>query len=233
MAIWILIGAGIGFAASRVRGFSSIAGIVLGAVLGIFALLLFLIRGQNQKKCPHCAEWVKADASICKHCKNAFAITARPSERIKTTEELASDKRVKRATIAVVVAFIALVAIGAFYASTHNLSGQTDLSHIPYPAVSAADLCAAYDANEVSADGRYKNQRLMIDGIVDNVGKDITQAPYVTLGTANAIARVQLLFDKSSGTALSGLSRGSHFSADCVVAGKLMNVIAKNCHISR
>jgi hypothetical protein len=78
MIAWILIGAAIGFAAARVRGFSAIAGVVLGAIFGIFAVLLFLVRGQNQKKCPQCSEWVRADAKICKHCRSSLVPVAEP-----------------------------------------------------------------------------------------------------------------------------------------------------------
>lgn len=40
--------------------------------LGPLAFLLFAVsgvsRGEKNKKCPHCAEWIKAEAKVCKHC---------------------------------------------------------------------------------------------------------------------------------------------------------------------
>jgi hypothetical protein len=72
---WALFGALIGVAAAQRKGFSMAGGIIGGLLLGPLAFLLFLVSGitgsdANQKKCPHCAEWVKGDALICKHCKS-------------------------------------------------------------------------------------------------------------------------------------------------------------------
>ena len=70
---WAIFGALIGYLASQKRGFSAIGGVVGGLLLGPLALLMFLMDGivsknEKGKKCPFCAEWVKPDATICKHC---------------------------------------------------------------------------------------------------------------------------------------------------------------------
>jgi hypothetical protein len=70
--IWLLLGALIGFAASQRKGFSPVAGILGGAVLGPLAILMYAVSGvstgDQRRKCPYCAEWVKAEARVCKHC---------------------------------------------------------------------------------------------------------------------------------------------------------------------
>lgn len=165
-------------------------------------------------------------------------VTSKPAPvpRVKTPEDIASDQRVRKATILVTVAFITLVVGGFVYTSLRDapFAGHADLSWLPkYQTMPAGTLYDAYAANEVSADAKYKGHWFTIDGTIDTIGKDIIQTPYVTLQTSSPIARVQLMFDKGGESALAGLSSGAHFSADCVVDGKLMNVIARNCSVSR
>lgn len=59
-------------------------GIVLGVTLltvisGILSFKCFTNRGSTllevQKQCPMCAEFVKRDAKICKHCRHEFGIS--------------------------------------------------------------------------------------------------------------------------------------------------------------
>ena len=70
---WALLGALIGVAAAQRKGFSIVSGVLGGLLLGPLAFLMFFISGvsrgdANNKKCPHCAEWIKAEATACKHC---------------------------------------------------------------------------------------------------------------------------------------------------------------------
>lgn len=86
---WALLGALIGVAAAQKKGFSMVAGVLGGLLLGPLAFLMFFISGvggsDKNVKCPHCAEWVKAEAKICKHCHQPMTRTvprpARPPAR--------------------------------------------------------------------------------------------------------------------------------------------------------
>lgn len=84
--IWALIGAFMGFVAAQKKGFSVAGGILGGLLLGPLAFLLFFVSGitkdDQAKKCPHCAEFIKADAKVCKHCGRDVvpaAAAARPA----------------------------------------------------------------------------------------------------------------------------------------------------------
>lgn len=69
---WALVGALLGVAAAQRNGFSLAGGILGGLLLGPFAVLMFcvsgIVRGDRQIKCSHCAEFIKAEARVCKHC---------------------------------------------------------------------------------------------------------------------------------------------------------------------
>ena len=71
--LWLVLGALIGAYAAQRKGFSMLGGVVGGALLGPLALLMFFVsgigKGDKQKKCPACAEWIKAEATVCRHCK--------------------------------------------------------------------------------------------------------------------------------------------------------------------
>lgn len=67
MLIWAVLGALIGVAAASTKGFSIAGGVIGGILLGPLAILMFLVSGSG-RKCPFCAEYVKNEATVCKHC---------------------------------------------------------------------------------------------------------------------------------------------------------------------
>ena len=64
---WMLFGALVGLSAANRKGFSPAAGVIGGLLLGILSPLMYLVSAEK-KKCPHCAEWIKKEASVCPHC---------------------------------------------------------------------------------------------------------------------------------------------------------------------
>ena len=46
---------------------------ILGALMFIIALPVLLCIPPIGRKCPHCAEFVKDEATVCKHCHKALA----------------------------------------------------------------------------------------------------------------------------------------------------------------
>ncbi len=69
---WPLIGALLGVLAAQKRGFSQVVGVLGGLLLGPLAFLMFFVSGVTRSdrhvRCPFCAEFIKAEATVCKHC---------------------------------------------------------------------------------------------------------------------------------------------------------------------
>jgi hypothetical protein len=95
--------------------------------------------------------------------------------------------------------------------------------------VTAADLLAQYEANEVAADERYKGKWIEVEGVVDRVGKDILDKPYVTLkgGKKFGIFSVQCYPTPRSG--LGDLKPNHIITIRGRCKGKFGNVLLEDC----
>ena len=84
LLIWLLFGVVTAVVASN-KGRNGLGWFFLGMLLGPFGFILSLVVSKNEhaaekevlasgtmKKCPFCAELVKAEAKICKHCGKYF-----------------------------------------------------------------------------------------------------------------------------------------------------------------
>ena len=83
---WIICGAVAAMIASS-KGGSGVLGFIVGLLLGPLGIVAaFFLGGEEQKaakeleagiakKCPRCAELVKPDALVCKHCGHEFEAT--------------------------------------------------------------------------------------------------------------------------------------------------------------
>lgn len=103
----------------------------------------------------------------------------------------------------------------------------------PLPIVDAGDLVAAYDANEIAGDQKYKGKEFVIIGVVQSVGKDIIGTPYVTLSGngGESYKTVHASFPRNSDTILATLAKGDKIHMRCHVRGKLMGPLADECAV--
>ncbi len=145
-----------------------------------------------------------------------------------------------------VIVFIVLMVIGVMVgnkgsgsgagSSTSSSSGDSSSSSAPdnppAPAaisVSANQLSAAYNANEVSADDKYKDKLIAVTGTVDSIGKDITDTPYVTLQASGDLLGVQCMFDDQYKGQLGQFQKGQHVTFHGTCKGKTLNVLLADC----
>jgi hypothetical protein len=100
--------------------------------------------------------------------------------------------------------------------------------------VTAGDLIIAYDKNEVKADITYRDKYLQVTGVIKNIGKDILEQPYITLGRGidTDIISVQCFFeDEDEITKVAELQSGETITLFGTCDGTAINVIVKDCEI--
>lgn len=116
--------------------------------------------------------------------------------------------------------------------------GKTDTATVNWSEVAqiaermaAKKLVAEYNENEVAADSKYKGKRVIIDGVVSQVGKDITNDVYITLSAgANPLEGVQAYPIKEKADAAGELRKGQEISVVCKVDGQMIGlVVAREC----
>ena len=89
--------------------------------------------------------------------------------------------------------------------------------------VNAPDLLATYKANEVRADKDFKDKTFYVEGVVDRIGKDILDHPYVLLkGDEYGILGVQCVLENEEAAA--DLNKGEYVAIRGKCTGLMMNV---------
>jgi hypothetical protein len=125
---WPLLGALIGISAGMKRGFNLVGSAIGGILLGPLAFLMFFMSGlvsrsEQRVQCPFCAEFIRPEASVCKHCgKDVPASTS----NLKTNEKTAEKQQSSIHWWAVVLVFI--IAFGIFFSLTP--AGKTVLASL-------------------------------------------------------------------------------------------------------
>ena len=104
-----------------------------------------------------------------------------------------------------------------------------------YIEVTATELIAAYDENEVAADNKYKGQILTVTGVVGSIGKDIVDDAYVTLKDESSdysFTSVQCYFADDNLDDIAGLKEGDRVVIVGECSGGTMNVLLKKCDVN-
>lgn len=154
--------------------------------------------------------------------------------------EVSKKKFYKRWWFWVGAVFLLFVIIGVSGSSSSPSSGGTTATNSansqPVEAikVTAAELSADYKANEVAADAKYKGRLVEVSGIVDTIGKDILDTPYIAFaaGQYDIIDRVQCMFSKSDEPVLAAVAKGQRITLRGTVSGKLGNILVQGCAIA-
>ncbi len=169
------------------------------------------------KVCPKCSESIMDSAKKCKHCQ--------------------ADLRnwfVRHPILSVFLGFIALGVLGSL-GGGETTQSTTAVNEPSAPqevlTISAGELYSEYEANEISADSKYKGKTLEISGSVKNIGKDILDTPYVSLKTGNIIGTVQCMLKGSEAEKAGSLSEGQFVTMVGKNPSYLLNVIMRSCVI--
>jgi hypothetical protein len=101
----------------------------------------------------------------------------------------------------------------------------------PIIKVSALQLYTDYDANEVSADNKYKGKILQVSGIVGEIRKDFTNNIIVELKVGDIFKKVDCRFGKDN-SETADLSKGQKVTVLGTCSGFLLkSVQLKECSI--
>jgi len=94
--------------------------------------------------------------------------------------------------------------------------------------ITAVQLFAEYDANEIAADQKYEDKTLEVSGVILRIGKDILDDPFVTLA-GNSVWGVQCMFTNDNQVV--NLSPGQSITVRGTCDGSLVNVILRRCTV--
>jgi len=93
--------------------------------------------------------------------------------------------------------------------------------------ITAAQLYAEYEANEIAADQKYKNKMLKVTGVLSSISKDILGSPYIVLtgGGEYEVWGVQCTFSSAYEPQLAKLTKGQQVTVTGKCKGYLINVL--------
>lgn len=95
----------------------------------------------------------------------------------------------------------------------------------------AEKLMGVYMTNEVTADAALKGKQVYVTGVIEKIGKDILDTPYVALKTRDDLRSVQCMFDAKNAAALYSLRPGQQITIRGTCTGLMMNVLLNKCSI--
>jgi hypothetical protein len=176
-------------------------------------------------KCKKCGLW-----STQSHCPGCGAKSG-----------MSTGKKVGLAIGVVVVALVGFAVAGG---NTSSSSRQAPSEPEPEAAaaqpepetppinVTARALWDAYDANEVSADNQFKGKRLLVDGVIASINKDILDNIVVRLVGGNRFSTVDATIREFDKDKAAELKKGQKISLLCMGHGKIMrSPMLKPCGI--
>lgn len=168
------------------------------------------------KTCKHCKAEVPADAKKCKHCTG--------------------DLRNWFVRHWIITGFIVIMFIGAVTSAGGNKQNSSNPSKTGAANVeeiikiSANQLASEYTANEISADGKYKDKILEVSGTVSSVAK-VFGSPYITLKTNEVLSEIQCMLKDSEQSKAGNLQKGQKVVVKGKGGGKSLNIALNNCSI--
>jgi hypothetical protein len=137
---------------------------------------------------------------------------------------------------ALLIGFLMILGSGSQSSNPTPVTNQPTSTATPVATtlkVTSVQLSTDYSDNQVAADAKYKGNVAQISGLIQSIGKDITNTPYVTLaGPATSLFGVQCMFSKSDETQLATLAKGHSVTVQGTVSGSLIgDVVVNGCSL--
>ena len=198
--------------------------------------------------CSDCGKYYEATASTCPHCGSATGnqqavVFAGNTSFFWTQQNPEKRDWRQRYRPVIIIGLIVIAVIGVIVFASSGSPNNSQTASSPTPAssgssnddsratpISAVQLYAAYQQNEVLADSQYKGKQLIVTGVVAQIRKDMFDAPVVDLTTANEFESVSAYLDKSEEARAAALSKGVTVTIECEGDGATMgSPILRSC----
>ncbi len=93
----------------------------------------------------------------------------------------------------------------------------------------AEDIYAEYNRNSVAADMKYKNKKIVLSGIISDIGTDVMGDAYIVIGKTELLTGVQCLFKRKASVV--PLAKGDTVLLSGIVSGFMVLVQVHNSKI--
>lgn len=162
-----------------------------------------------EKKCRYCAMMIPKDAKICPHCRKTLGWTW-PAK--------------------IFVGLIAFGVIGVFIGRNSPEAPQAQkpiAKPIEIISITSEQLYKEYEANEISADQKYKNRAVKVTGTLRDIGKTIGDKPYMNLSTGAFSHQVMVMFPAGVyNEKLAIYKRGNNIEVTGKCRGMILGMVA-------
>jgi hypothetical protein len=148
---------------------------------------------------------------------------AKAIQPVPTAQETAPAARSTTATALIVAAAIIVILAVAFWRCA-SCGGGSDT---PDYTMEATELAAAYEENEVSADGTYLDKTVRLTGVVSDIGN--LSGPQLELAAGDALPSVLCYCADDQAAAVAGVRVGDEVTVTGVVKGELGWVLLEDC----
>ena len=96
--------------------------------------------------------------------------------------------------------------------------------------LSANTLYKEYERSSIAADAKYEDKIVEVSGIVQSIGKDITDTAYLVIGGTGFLDGVQCMLPGGQESAVANVREGQFVTLKGKVSGEMMGtVIVRNC----
>lgn len=125
----------------------------------------------------------------------------------------------------------ATVSASAQLEQSRQKSDRSLPSHIEYR-LSASQLFAEYERNDVAGDEKYKGRVIEVTGVIEEISRDFLGNMYVTFEVGGfQLFSVQCFINESQKSQVAALNPGQSLRIQGKCVGKLGNVVLENCEI--
>lgn len=131
----------------------------------------------------------------------------------------------------VLAALLLVMLLGASTAVYFYYKKPADIRHsAAHYETTASALLAAFTANEATANAKYLDKVVTVEGVISTINSDGNN-PTVFLKTGDPMASVTCSFYETESRALKNLKTGATIKVKGVCTGMLMDVVLNKCSI--